>query len=48
MFIWHLEGTRVVLEESSNVRPINYSLYGSIILFILLHIRYSPALYPFY
>ena len=36
----YLEGAKVVLEESHNMRPVNYSLYGSIVLFILLHIRY--------
>ena len=39
----YLEGSKVVLEESHNMRPVNYSLYGSIVLFILLHIRYSTT-----
>ena len=44
IFIWYLEGSKVVLEESVNKRPINYSLYGSILLFILLHLRLPPPI----
>ena len=43
MFIWLPEGSNVVLEESVNKRPINYSLYASIFLFILLHIRFNTS-----
>ena len=37
--ILHSEGLDVISEESSDMRPINYTLHGSIVIFLLLHIR---------
>ena len=45
--ILHSEGLDVISEESSDMRPINYTLNGSIVIFLLLHIRWIyPLLRP--